>query len=40
MCLILAAWGQHPEFPLIIAANRDEYFARPAAPLGWWPTPA
>ncbi|WP_374488661.1 NRDE family protein [Zoogloea sp.] len=40
MCLILAAWGQHPEFPLIIAANRDEYFARPAAPLGWWPAPA
>jgi uncharacterized protein with NRDE domain len=37
MCLILAAWGQHPDFPLILAANRDEHFSRPAAPLAWWP---
>src|SRR5581483_6710695 len=23
-------------FPLVIAANRDEYFDRPASGLGWW----
>ena len=26
-------------FPLVVAANRDEFFARPAAALDWW-TPA
>ncbi|HBA32692.1 MAG TPA: hypothetical protein DCZ12_01000, partial [Gammaproteobacteria bacterium] len=33
MCLILFAWKQHPIYPLIIAANRDEYFNRPTDPL-------
>ncbi len=36
MCLILAAWQQHPEFPLVIAANRDEFHARPAAAAAFW----
>lgn len=36
MCLILLAWQSHPDYPLVIAANRDEFYARPAAPLGWW----
>jgi uncharacterized protein with NRDE domain len=27
---------QHPDYPLIIAANRDEFFARPTAPSGFW----
>lgn len=36
MCLILFAIDQHPDFPWIIAANRDEYRERPTAPLGWW----
>ena len=40
MCLILVAWRAHAEFPLLLAANRDEYHARPAAPAAWWPTPA
>ena len=31
MCLILIAHGAHPEFPLVIAANRDEYYPRPTA---------
>ena len=36
MCLILAAWQAHPRYPLVIAANRDEFFRRPAAPAHWW----
>ncbi len=38
MCLILFAINQHPEFPLILIANRDEYHARPSKPLHWWST--
>ncbi|OQW93111.1 MAG: hypothetical protein BWK79_12900 [Beggiatoa sp. IS2] len=26
MCLILLAYHYHPQYPLVIAANRDEYF--------------
>jgi uncharacterized protein with NRDE domain len=40
MCLILAAIDQHPDYPLIIAANRDEFYARPSRPLSWWPEDA
>ena len=36
MCLIAFAIGQNPRFPLVVAANRDEFFARPSAPLGAW----
>lgn len=36
MCLILIAHGAHPEFPLVIAANRDEYYRRPTARAGFW----
>lgn len=36
MCLILVAWRVHPEFPLVVAANRDEFFKRPTAPLSFW----
>ena len=36
MCLIYLAWRRHPRYPLVIAANRDEYHARPAAPAHWW----
>ena len=36
MCLILFAAGAHPAFPLIVAANRDEAYARPSAPVGFW----
>ncbi len=37
MCLILFAWRCHPGYRLILAANRDEYFERPTAPLAFWP---
>jgi len=37
MCLIFLSFNQHPDFPLIIAANRDEFFNRPAKTLGYWP---
>lgn len=36
MCLILFAWHQHPDYPLIIAANRDEFHQRPTASLSPW----
>lgn len=40
MCLILIAWQVHPDYPLVLAANRDEFYRRPAAPAQWWPEPA
>ncbi len=36
MCLILFAFQAHADFPLVIAANRDEAYARPAAPAAFW----
>ena len=37
MCLILMATGILESFPFVMAANRDEFYARPAAPARWWP---
>ena len=37
MCLLVLAWRVHPRLRLVVAANRDEYHARPAAALGPWP---
>lgn len=36
MCVIFTAWRAHPEVTLLVAANRDEYYARPTAPAHWW----
>lgn len=36
MCLLALAIDTHRRFPLVIAANRDEYFDRPASRLAWW----
>lgn len=36
MCLIVFAWRVLPAYGLVLAANRDEYHARPAAPAHWW----
>src|SRR5690349_14412741 len=37
MCLILMAYKAHPDFPLVIAANRDEFHLRPTAAAAFWP---
>jgi uncharacterized protein with NRDE domain len=37
MCLILFAWNSHPDYRLVVAANRDEFYERPSIPLSWWP---
>lgn len=36
MCLILFSYDSHPRFRLILAANRDEFYERPTAPLSFW----
>ena len=38
MCLISFDWGNHPEYQLILVANRDEFFNRPTASLQLWPS--
>lgn len=41
MCLAVLALDASRRFPLVIAANRDEFFDRTAARLAWWrPDPA
>ena len=37
MCLALVALDAHPRLSVVIAANRDEFHAREAAPAHWWP---
>ena len=36
MCLIVFAWKQSADTPLLLAANRDEFYARPALAAAWW----
>lgn len=36
MCLIIFSYDMHPRYRLIFAANRDEYYNRPTAPLCFW----
>lgn len=36
MCLIAFAYKTAALGPLVLLANRDEYYARPSAPLDWW----
>src|SRR5687768_11306091 len=36
MCVILFSVGAHARYPLIVAANRDEAYDRPAAPASFW----
>jgi uncharacterized protein with NRDE domain len=36
MCLVLLSWDFHPQYSLILAANRDEFYDRPTAPAAFW----
>ena len=36
MCLIVFAWKLIPQCPLVMAANRDEFFERPTQAASWW----
>jgi len=36
MCLILLAYNVHPEYCIILAANRDEFYVRPTLPMAFW----
>ncbi|HEU0231515.1 MAG TPA: NRDE family protein [Burkholderiaceae bacterium] len=36
MCIAYLALGRHPEWPLFIAANRDEFHARASRPAAPW----
>jgi uncharacterized protein with NRDE domain len=38
MCILFIAIKQHPLYPLIIAANRDEFTQRPTQTAHFWPT--
>lgn len=36
MCLVLVGYHAHPNYPLIVAANRDEFYDRPTTPAAFW----
>ena len=36
MCLIIVSYKVHPEYPLLIAANRDESYQRPTRQAEYW----
>src|SRR5690349_3023338 len=36
MCLIVIGWRASADFPLLVAANRDEWRDRPARAAHWW----
>lgn len=37
MCLILIAYQSHPRYPLVVVANRDEFYQRPTREAAFWP---
>ncbi len=39
MCLLILAWNRHPRYRVVLAANRDEFHARPTAAMHWWADP-
>jgi uncharacterized protein with NRDE domain len=36
MCLIVFSMNEHPDYPLILAANRDEFYHRPTQSADFW----
>lgn len=36
MCLITLSYKQHPDYPLIVVQNRDEFYNRPSESLHFW----
>jgi uncharacterized protein with NRDE domain len=36
MCLAIVALDAHPRYPIVVAANRDEFHARATAAATWW----
>lgn len=36
MCVVALVWHVHPDWPLILIGNRDEFHARASAPLTAW----
>lgn len=36
MCILFFAIKQHPKYPVIICANRDEFHQRPTQAMHWW----
>ncbi len=36
MCLLLVSYKTHPKYKMIIAANRDEFYNRPASSADFW----
>ena len=36
MCLVFVGWRAHPRYPLVVAANRDEFHGRPTVPAAPW----
>lgn len=39
MCILFIAVKQHPDYPVIICANRDEFHQRPTQNMHWWTEP-
>lgn len=37
MCLIILAYQCHPRYPLMVVANRDEFYERPTRNAVFWP---
>ncbi|WP_234572627.1 NRDE family protein [Rhodohalobacter sp. 614A] len=38
MCLIVFSYKNHPDYPFILATNRDEFYGRPTQPAHVWNT--
>lgn len=39
MCILFLAINQHPNYPVVICANRDEFHQRPTQEMHWWQQP-